>query len=384
MCVFPDNVSYLSSKFVAICPPQKSSFTCQFGQKSGAPRGLLLARKMLAALAGICYAMAVANDGCRWENDVLCGGTRSSPLQPNDKDAHGNGAHDQQQQEKLTPYELEKKNDKENEVQPTIFTGGDEEQSVDDSRKQTKKLKSKYTGCRWENDVHCGGTAAFPGDSSSPTAPPTKAEIAAEKKKQLEKPTPFELEMENEKDNEVKPTIFDVGGSPPEHSLDDGHDHNPPKHSKASKHSLDDGHEHTAKSAEAAAAAKERTEEKDRAAAKERSHLKRKYTGCRWANDVHCGGTESARPGANGREKAPADTEDRPDEPSPYDLEMENGKDAANAPQIFDDSASPSVQIFGEDDVAEPSVASSKSTSRLHSLGDGHDHAAPGDRGIGQ
>ena len=63
---------------------------------------------------------------------------------------------------------------------------------------------------------------------------------------------------------------------------------------------------------------------------------------------------------------------------------MENGKDAANAPQIFDDSASPSVQIFGEDDVAEPSVASSKSTSRLHSLGDGHDHAAPGDRGIGQ
>jgi len=358
---------------------------------------------MLAALAGICYAMAVGNDGCRWENDILCGGTQSSPLQPNKGDAPGNGAHSQQQQEKLTPYQLEKKNTEDNEVQPTIFSGGakhtrddghghgssekstvqsTDEPSVDDSRNHTKKLKSKYTGCRWENDVHCGGTAAFPGGGTA-TAPPTKAEIAAAKKAQQEKPTPYELEMDNEKDNEVKPTIFDIGGSPPAHSIDDGHGHK--KHAKAIKHTLDDGHEHTAKSKEAAAAAKERTAEKkrtaeeERAASTERSHLKRKYTGCRWANDKHCGGTESAPPGANGPEKAPADTEDRPDEPSPYELEMGTGKDAGNAPQIFDDSASPSVQIFGEDDGAEPSVATS-----LHSLADGHDHAAPGDRGIGQ
>jgi len=463
---------------------------------------------MLAALAGICYAMAVGDDGCRWENDILCGGTARSPgaLQPNNGDAPGNGAHAQQQQERLTPYELEKKNEedneiqptifrggakhtmddghghgseksadehtlddghkhtknlkskytgcrwendvhcggtaafpgggtgtkpptkeeiaaakkakqeaptpyelemqneKDNEVQPTIFTGGakhkghgssekstvqsTDESSLDDGRNHTKKLKSKYTGCRWENDVHCGGTAAFPGGGTA-TAPPTKAEIAAAKKAQQEKPTPYELEMENEKDNEVKPTIFDIGGSPPEHSIDDGHHHK--KHAKAIKHTLDDGHEHTAKSKEAAAAAKERkaekkraaekesTAEEERAASTERSHLKRKYTGCRWANDKHCGGTESAPPGANGPEKAPADTEDRPDEPSPYELEMGDGKDAGNSPQIFDDSASPSVQIFGEDDGAEPSVATS-----LHSLADGHDHAAPGDRGIGQ
>jgi hypothetical protein len=181
--------------------------------------------------------MAVGNDGCRWENDILCGGTQRSPLQPNKGDAPGNGAHSQQQQEKLTPYELEKKNAEDNEVQPTIFSGGTEhttgdekstvqvdEPSLDDSRNHTKKLKSKYTGCRWENDVHCGGTAAFPGGGTA-TAPPTKAEIAAAKKAQQEKPTPYELEMENEKDNEVKPTIFDIGGSPPEHSIDDGHHH---------------------------------------------------------------------------------------------------------------------------------------------------------------
>ena len=366
---------------------------------------------MLAALAGICYAMAVGDDGCRWENDILCGGTARSPgaLQPNNGDAPGNGAHAQQQQEGLTPYELEKKNEEDNEIQPTIFRGGAkhtmddghghgseksaDEHTLDDGHKHTKNLKSKYTGCRWENDVHCGGTAAFPGGGTG-TKPPTKEEIAAAKKAKEEAPTPYELEMQNEKDNEVKPTIFDIGGSPPEHSIDDGHHHK--KHAKAIKHTLDDGHEHTAKSKEAAAAAKERkaekkraaekesTAEEERAASTERSHLKRKYTGCRWANDKHCGGTESAPPGANGPEKAPADTEDRPDEPSPYELEMGDGKDAGNSPQIFDDSASPSVQIFGEDDGAEPSVASSKPTASLHSLADGHDHAAPGDRGIGQ
>ena len=369
---------------------------------------------MLAALAGICYAMAVGDDGCRWENDILCGGTARSPgaLQPNNGDAPGNGAHAQQQQERLTPYELEKKNEEDNEIQPTIFRGGAkhtmddghghgseksaDEHTLDDGHKHTKNLKSKYTGCRWENDVHCGGTAAFPGGGTG-TKPPTKEEIAAAKKAKQEAPTPYELEMQNEKDNEVKPTIFDVGGSPPEHSLDDGHGHK--AHPKKFKHSLDDGHEHTAKSAEAAEAAKERTAEKERAAAKDRkSHLKRKYTGCRWANDVHCGGTE-ANPPARGTVGAP-ESEDHPDDPTPFDLEMDNGKDAGNSPQIFDDSASPSVQIFGEqEDDASPSEASSKpehslddghdhgvhsdaSKKESHNLNDGHDHAAPGDRAL--
>ena len=154
---------------------------------------------MLAALAGICYAMAVGDDGCRWENDILCGGTARSPgaLQPNNGDAPGNGAHAQQQQERLTPYELEKKNEEDNEIQPTIFRGGAkhtmndghghgseksaDEHTLDDGHKHTKNLKSKYTGCRWENDVHCGGTAAFPGGGTG-TKPPTKEEIAAAKK----------------------------------------------------------------------------------------------------------------------------------------------------------------------------------------------------------
>ena len=264
-------------------------------------------RKMLAALAGICYAM---------------------PLQPeNMGNAHGVGRGG------------------------SVLRSHETEQSLGDSRNHTKKLKSKYTGCRWENDVHCGGTAAFPGASGG-DAPPTKAEAAAAKKQEEEKPTPYEREMENEKDSEVKPTIFEGGA--------------------------DESRNQTKK-------------------------LKSKYNGCRWANDRHCGGADAPRPGANGPKKTPADTEDRPDEPSPFELEMENKKEA-------DDSASPSVQVFGEDDGAEPSGASSKPT-RLHRLNDGHDHTVnhdhahdnphdhphdhidpnhhphalkPGDRGIGQ
>ena len=230
-------------------------------------------------------------------------------------------------------------NENDGEVRATIFDAHGTEQSLDDRRNQTKKLKGKYTGCRWENDVHCGGTAAFPGARGG-DAPPTKAEAAAAKKQEEEKPTPYEREMENEKDSEVKPTIFEGGA--------------------------DESRNQTKK-------------------------LKSKYNGCRWANDRHCGGTNAPRPGANGPEKTPADTEDRPDEPSPFELEMENTKEAGNAPQIFDDPASPSVQVFGEDDGAEPSGASSKPTM-LHRLNDGLDHAAhdhphalkPGDRGIGQ
>ena len=96
-------------------------------------------RKMLAALAGICYAM---------------------PLQPeNMGNAHGVGRGG------------------------SVLRSHETEQSLDDSRNHTKKLKSKYTGCRWENDVHCGGTAAFPGASGG-DAPPTKAEAAAAKKQE--------------------------------------------------------------------------------------------------------------------------------------------------------------------------------------------------------
>ena len=317
---------------------------------------------MLAALAGICYAMPLQPEdmsnahgvgrggsvlrsheteqslddsrnhtkklkskytGCRWENDVHCGGTAAFP------GASGGGAPPtkaeaaaakKQEEEKPTPYEREMENEKDSEVKPTIFEGLGDEQSLDDRRNQTKKLKGKYTGCRWENDVHCGGTAAFPGASGG-DAPPTKAEAAAAKKQEEEKPTPYEREMENEKDSEVKPTIFEGGA--------------------------DESRNQTKK-------------------------LKSKYNGCRWANDRHCGGTDAPRPGTNGPEKTPADTKDRPDELSPFELEMENKKEA-------DDSASPSVQVFGEDDGAEPSGASSKPT-RLHRLNDGHDHTVNHDR----
>ena len=56
---------------------------------------------MLAA-AG-CHMLAVPPDnGCLWESDVLCGGTRTEPLEPPTA-----GKQQQQQRRRLTPYELE-------------------------------------------------------------------------------------------------------------------------------------------------------------------------------------------------------------------------------------------------------------------------------------
>ena len=358
---------------------------------------------MLAALAGV-FALAVGPDtGCRWENDVLCGGTRNSPLQPLNGDTPGNGAHSQQQQEKLTPYELEKQNENGNEVQPTIFRGG-AKHTLDDGHghsshkkkksthqklasktkspepspepsRNTKKLKSSYTGCRWANDVHCGGTEAVSPGAGAAAAAPTSEKT----QQQQELPTPYELEMQNEKDSAIKPQIFDVGGSPPVHSLDNGHGHKPPSSKKKSKvqstdeHNLWDGHNHTAKSAAArklshtkrAAAAAERKHtkhlRKKRAnAAKERKNLKSSYNGCRWANDVHCGGTETAPPGAGVGAPTSENQTQQQEIPTPYELEMENEKDNGVTPQIFD-----GAQVFAK-------------TSK-HNLVDGHDHGDHGD-----
>lgn len=242
-------------------------------------RGLL--GKMLAALAGSFYAMAVQDDGCRWENDVLCGGTRKSPLQPAE-----------------------------------------------------------------------GGAP-----------PPAKTQ------QQQEKTNPYDLEMQNEKDNEVKPQIFDVGAK---HSHDDGHDHTPPSSKKSTdhstlKHTLDDGHDHAP-----------------------RSHLKSKDNGCRWENDVLCGGTEAAPP-KGGAGAPPAKTQQQQDQPTPYELEMQNGKDTDIEPQIFGEEGASTTPAASSEASTKHSLDdghehmppfSKKLNNKKHSLNDGHDHTPPGVRGL--